>query len=218
VNMEQRFIPLNFNAGSCALTATAPASANIAPPGYYMLFLIDSHGVPSVSRMVRFSGAQGASPPQSPTGCGVSAQGTPTAPATPPAPPVVPSPPAAPSSALARLRKAISRDAAAAGRRLGKLNLRRLLARGVTVRGRAPEAGRVTYTLVVKRPRKVTFARVGKRVRAGAYSLKLRAPRRARQRLAQLPDGARVKVSLTIAFRADSGRRMRRYQGATLRR
>ena len=218
VNMEQRFIPLDFKAGSCALTATAPASANIAPPGYYMLFLIDSHGVPSVSRMVRFSGEQGAPPPQPPTGCGVSAQGTPTAPAAPAAPPAAPNPPAARSSALARLRKAISRDAAAAGRRLGKLNLRRLLARGVTMRGRAPEAGRVTYTLVVKRPRKVTFARVGKRVRAGAYSLKLRASRRARQRLAQLPVGARVKLSLTIAFRADSGRRMRRYQVATLRR
>jgi hypothetical protein len=217
VNMEQRFIPLDFKAGSCALTATAPASANIAPPGYYMLFLIDSHGVPSVSRMIRFSGEQGAPPSEPPTGCGVSAQAIPAAPATPAAPPAEPSP-AARSSALARLRTAISRDAAAAGRRLGKLNLRRLLARGVTMRGRAPEAGRVTYTLVVKRPRKVTFARVGKRVRAGAYSLRLRASRRARQRLAQLPVGARVKLSLTIAFRADSGRRMRRYQGATLRR
>jgi hypothetical protein len=183
-----------------------------------MLFLVDSQGVPSVSRMVRFSGEQGAPPPQPPTGCGVSAQGTPTAPAAPAAPPAEPNPPAARSSALARLRKAISRDAAAAGRRLGKLNLRRLLTRGVKMRGRAPEAGRVTYTLVVKRPRKVTFARVGKRVRAGAYSLKLRASRRARQRLGQLPDGARVRLGLTIAFRADSGRRMRRYQGATLRR
>ncbi len=211
VNMEQRFIPLNFNASSCALTATAPASANIAPPGYYMLFLVDSNGVPSVSRMVRFSGEQGVSAPQPPAaGCGAAAPATPATPVPSPAPPR--------SSALARLRAAFSRDAASAGRLLGKLSLRRLLARGVTMRGRTPEAGRVTYTLVAKRPRRVTIARVGKRVRAGAYSLKLRASRRARQRLAQLPDGARVKVTLTIAFKADSGRRMRRYQGATLRR
>ena len=51
-NMEQRYVPLVFTAGSTSLTATAPANANVAPPGYYMLFIIDSNGVPSVARMV----------------------------------------------------------------------------------------------------------------------------------------------------------------------
>jgi len=51
-NMEQRYIPLAFSAGASALTATAPANANIAPPGYYMLFIVDSNGVPSVAQMV----------------------------------------------------------------------------------------------------------------------------------------------------------------------
>jgi hypothetical protein len=53
VNMEQRYVPLSFTADSGAVNATAPANANIAPPGVYMLFVIDAEGVPSVSRMVR---------------------------------------------------------------------------------------------------------------------------------------------------------------------
>ena len=52
VNMEQRFIPLSFSAGGGTLTATGPANPNIAPPGPYMLFVIDANGVPSVARMV----------------------------------------------------------------------------------------------------------------------------------------------------------------------
>src|SRR5207344_568619 len=32
---------------------TAPANANVAPPGVYMLFVIGADGVPSVARMVR---------------------------------------------------------------------------------------------------------------------------------------------------------------------
>jgi hypothetical protein len=53
VNMEQRYIPLSFSAGATSLTATAPVNANIAPPGYYMLFIVDANGVPSVARMVQ---------------------------------------------------------------------------------------------------------------------------------------------------------------------
>ena len=53
VNMEQRYVPLSFTAGTGTLTATAPANPNVAPPGVYMLFVIDANGVPSVARMVR---------------------------------------------------------------------------------------------------------------------------------------------------------------------
>ncbi len=53
VNMEQRYVPLSYSVGSGALNATSPANSNIAPPGFYMLFLIDSSGVPSVSKMVK---------------------------------------------------------------------------------------------------------------------------------------------------------------------
>jgi hypothetical protein len=55
-NMEQRYIPLSFTAGAGSLTASAPANANIAPPGFYMLFIIDANGVPSVARMVIVQG------------------------------------------------------------------------------------------------------------------------------------------------------------------
>ncbi len=51
-NMEQRYMPLSFTVQNGALQIDAPANANIAPPGYYMLFLIDSAGVPSVAEMV----------------------------------------------------------------------------------------------------------------------------------------------------------------------
>jgi hypothetical protein len=53
-NMAQRFIPLSFSAGSGTLTATAPANANIAPPGNYMLFIVNTNGVPSVAAIVHF--------------------------------------------------------------------------------------------------------------------------------------------------------------------
>ena len=60
-NMEQRYIPLSFTRGATSLTATAPTNANVAPPGPYMLFLVDTNGVPSVAHMV--SVQSGASPP-----------------------------------------------------------------------------------------------------------------------------------------------------------
>ena len=48
-DMEQRLIELTFTTGAGVLTATAPPDGNIAPPGYYMLFLLNSSGVPSVA-------------------------------------------------------------------------------------------------------------------------------------------------------------------------
>jgi hypothetical protein len=53
VNMEQRYVPLSFNADDETVRATTPTSPNLAPPGVYMLFLIDANGVPSVAKMVR---------------------------------------------------------------------------------------------------------------------------------------------------------------------
>ena len=64
-NMEQRFMRLPFSVTADGLTATAPANANLAPPGYYLLFLIDSNGVPSVGRIIRIGGT---APPPDPTG------------------------------------------------------------------------------------------------------------------------------------------------------
>lgn len=52
-DFEQRRIPLKFSLAGNGLTASAPANSNIAPPGFYMLFLIDNSGVPSVAKMVQ---------------------------------------------------------------------------------------------------------------------------------------------------------------------
>ncbi len=52
-NENQRFVPLAFDQGSNPLNVHAPANGNLAPPGPYMLFLVDSNGVPSKAAMVR---------------------------------------------------------------------------------------------------------------------------------------------------------------------
>jgi NPCBM/NEW2 domain/Domain of unknown function (DUF1929)/Glyoxal oxidase N-terminus len=53
-NMNQRYVPLTVsNQTTSVLSVTSPANANLAPPGYYMLFIIDSSGVPSVARIIQ---------------------------------------------------------------------------------------------------------------------------------------------------------------------
>jgi len=51
-NENQRFVPVTFQPGAGGLTVQAPANANLAPPGNYMLFLVNANGVPSVAAMV----------------------------------------------------------------------------------------------------------------------------------------------------------------------
>lgn len=52
-NQEQRYVPLGFTTGpGNVLHAVAPPNANVAPPGDYLLFLVDSQGVPAVGRWV----------------------------------------------------------------------------------------------------------------------------------------------------------------------
>jgi len=53
---DQRFVPLTFVRNPGSLTIQAPANANLAPPGYYMLFIVNSNGVPSTAAWVQFSG------------------------------------------------------------------------------------------------------------------------------------------------------------------
>jgi hypothetical protein len=56
-DMEQRLVGLTFTAGSNVLNVTAPPHGNIAPPGYYMLFALNTAGVPSLARFVRLAPA-----------------------------------------------------------------------------------------------------------------------------------------------------------------
>jgi hypothetical protein len=53
-NMSQRYVPLSFSIGTNGLTVTGPENANIAPPGVYMVFIVNTQGVPSVGSFVRF--------------------------------------------------------------------------------------------------------------------------------------------------------------------
>ncbi len=62
-DMEQRLVGLNFSTGSGMLNVTGPPNGNIAPPGYYMLFLINNAGVPSVANFVQVSPAPTDVPP-----------------------------------------------------------------------------------------------------------------------------------------------------------
>ena len=56
-NMEQRYVPLNFTQlDADTLQVTTPSNPNIAPPGYYMMFIIDSQGIPSEAPFVRLGG------------------------------------------------------------------------------------------------------------------------------------------------------------------
>lgn len=59
--MDQREVVLSFNAGEGFLTVTAPPNGNIAPPGYYMLFLLNSSGVPSVAPFIQMTTASSGS-------------------------------------------------------------------------------------------------------------------------------------------------------------
>jgi hypothetical protein len=55
-NMNQRMNYLGITArGTGTITLQAPASGNLAPPGHYMLFLVNSSGVPSVAKIVRIN-------------------------------------------------------------------------------------------------------------------------------------------------------------------
>lgn len=54
-DMDQRLVGLTYKAGYDVLDAAAPSSANLAPPGWYLLFVVDEHGVPSVAHWVHLS-------------------------------------------------------------------------------------------------------------------------------------------------------------------
>jgi Galactose oxidase-like, Early set domain/Fibronectin type III domain/Kelch motif len=66
-NMNQRFLRLAFLQKPGGLTVTAPSGAKIAPPGDYMLFVLNAAGVPSIARIVRLDVAAAPTPPAAPT-------------------------------------------------------------------------------------------------------------------------------------------------------
>jgi Galactose oxidase-like, Early set domain/Calx-beta domain/Glyoxal oxidase N-terminus len=60
LNFDQRRVVLTPQfASTTNLTLTIPTSGNICPPGYYMLFVMTSTGVPSISKMVKVTAPSG---------------------------------------------------------------------------------------------------------------------------------------------------------------
>jgi galactose oxidase-like protein/List-Bact-rpt repeat protein len=51
-NMSQHIYPVTFTQSGSTLTSMAPTSPNLAPPGPYLLFLLNDKGVPSVAKIV----------------------------------------------------------------------------------------------------------------------------------------------------------------------
>jgi galactose oxidase len=93
-NMSQRIIRPSFSQTIGGLNLTIPSNSNTTPPGYYMLFILNSNGVPSVAKIVQI-GSTTPTPTPSPTSTPTP---TPTATGTPaPTPSPTPSPTATPS-------------------------------------------------------------------------------------------------------------------------
>lgn len=64
---NQRFVDLSFTRSGDRLTVDAPANANIAPANYYMVFAVDSNGVPSMAKIVQLRGSAPVGDTTSPT-------------------------------------------------------------------------------------------------------------------------------------------------------
>ena len=60
-SMSQGFQSLSFTTTSTGLNVTMPANANLATPGYYMLFILNGSGVPSVGSIIQISATAGGS-------------------------------------------------------------------------------------------------------------------------------------------------------------
>jgi hypothetical protein len=65
-NMNQRLNVLTFTPTATGLDIVAPPNGNVAPPGHYLLFVVDGNGVPSVGSIVRLAGSAPPPPPPPP--------------------------------------------------------------------------------------------------------------------------------------------------------
>jgi hypothetical protein len=99
VNFNSRYIPLTFTKNdSGRLTVQIPSNGNLVTPGFYMLFLLNSNGVPAVAPIIKIMPGISVSPPPpsgTPTATPVTPSPTPVTPTTPPPttpPPTTPPP------------------------------------------------------------------------------------------------------------------------------
>lgn len=52
IDSDQRSVPLSFTVSGTRVTAQVPTNRNLLPPGYYMMFAVNTNGVPSVAPWV----------------------------------------------------------------------------------------------------------------------------------------------------------------------
>jgi hypothetical protein len=131
-DMNQRHIELAVGRAGATLLASAPPSANVAPPGHYMLFVLDAQGAPSLARWIEIRADAPAPPPPpppppAPLPGAPPSPGAAAAPAPPSSPVVAPpaaaaSAPVAPSSGAPAARATVRLTAARA--RAGRSSLR----------------------------------------------------------------------------------------------
>ena len=70
-----RAMSLDFSQTVGGVQVQMPADGNLAPPGYYMLFLVNAQGVPSVASLVRFPAPyEDTTAPTAPTDVGATGQ------------------------------------------------------------------------------------------------------------------------------------------------
>jgi galactose oxidase-like protein/glyoxal oxidase-like protein/fibronectin type III domain protein len=74
-NMSQRFNRLSFTQAMGGVNVALPSSANACPPGYYMLFILNSSGVPSVAKIISVNSSN-ALPPGAPSNLVATASST----------------------------------------------------------------------------------------------------------------------------------------------
>ena len=68
-DQNARAISLNFTQTAGGLNVSMPSNRNDVPPGYYMLFIVNGQGVPSVASFVRFPAPyEDTTAPTAPTG------------------------------------------------------------------------------------------------------------------------------------------------------
>ncbi|MBI3248820.1 MAG: DUF1929 domain-containing protein [Deltaproteobacteria bacterium] len=63
-DQNQRFNSLEFSQAADGLHVSVPINTNLAPPGHYMLFIVNGNGVPSVASIIAIGGV---TPPDQPT-------------------------------------------------------------------------------------------------------------------------------------------------------
>ncbi|MEO8611280.1 MAG: galactose oxidase-like domain-containing protein [Chloroflexota bacterium] len=85
ITFNQYYVPLTFTKGNGQLTVQIPTNKNIVPPGFYMLFLVNSNGVPSIAPIMKISADSHLENPPNSTP-------VPTTPPPPTLPPTTPPP------------------------------------------------------------------------------------------------------------------------------